>query len=53
MNPIGCYILVLDTDPSERAAIHQVLVHAGFKVTTVADGPSALRRSKPSLLTLR
>jgi two-component system, OmpR family, response regulator len=44
MNPVGRQILVLDTDPSERAAIKQVLVREGFKVTTVADGPSALRQ---------
>ena len=44
MNPIGRQILVVDPDPSERAAIHQVLVREGFDVTAVADGPSALRQ---------
>ena len=52
MNPIGRQILVLDADPSERTAIHQVLVREGFDVTAVADGPSALRQieAKPFAL---
>jgi DNA-binding response OmpR family regulator len=52
MNPIERPILVLDTDPSERAAIHQVLVREGFEVTAVGDGPSALRQieAKPFAL---
>jgi DNA-binding response OmpR family regulator len=52
MNPIERPILVLDADPSERAAIRQVLVREGFEVTAVADGPSALRQieAKPFAL---
>jgi CheY-like chemotaxis protein len=52
MNPMGRQILVLDPDASDRAAIHQVLVHEDFEVTTVADAPSALRHieAKPFAL---